>query len=698
MRLLDLIEQYHAVGLAAYGLGELAALVVAHVSRRRSDQTRDGELLHILGHIDADDVVLIVEQTFGQSFGQLRLAHARGAEEQERAYGAVGIGDAGAGAENGLGDTLHGLVLTYHAAVQEIVQMQQLLTLALHQLADGDPGPLGDDPGDLLFGDGVVHHGVRLAVGLGLFGFLQLLFQSREVGVFESGCRLVFIAQLRVLYVRMQLFKARLELFDLVHAVLFGFPAGLALVEVVLQLGQLRAQLLQPVAAEFVVLLLERHLLDLQLHDPAALIVQFSGHGVDLCADQSAGFVHKVDGLVRQETVGDIAMGQRGRGDESAVVDTNAVIDLIAFLQTSEDRDRILHGGLVHLHGLEAALQSRVLLDIFAVLVQSGGADAVELAARQHGLEQVACVHAAFCAARSHNGVELVDEQNDAALALADLLQNGFEALLKLAAVLGAGDQRAHIQREDRFVLQSLGHIPAHDPLGQTFGDGGFANARLADQDGVVLGLAREDADHIADLAVTADDGIGLIVPGALHQIGAVFLQRVVGAFRVVAGDGGGLYLAQFLGEGGLGDAVIGKYPLDSRGGRGKDADHQVLNGDIFVPHGLGGRLRGAESPVRLLGEIGVRSLAHLGQGGDGGIQLREHGVAVDAHPAQQRGDQTSVLVDERVEQVLGHYVIVAVLPRHGLGGTDRFKAFLGVVLHIHGTNLLLYERIYILC
>ena len=37
VRLLDLVEENHAVGLAAHGLGELAALLVAHVPGRRAD-------------------------------------------------------------------------------------------------------------------------------------------------------------------------------------------------------------------------------------------------------------------------------------------------------------------------------------------------------------------------------------------------------------------------------------------------------------------------------------------------------------------------------------------------------------------------------------------------------------------------------------------------------------------------------------
>ena len=76
VRLLDLVEQHHRVGLAAHLLGELAALLVAHVARRRADQARDRELLHVLGHVDADQRVLVVEQERRQRPRQLGLADA----------------------------------------------------------------------------------------------------------------------------------------------------------------------------------------------------------------------------------------------------------------------------------------------------------------------------------------------------------------------------------------------------------------------------------------------------------------------------------------------------------------------------------------------------------------------------------------------------------------------------------------------
>ncbi len=39
--LLDLVEQHHGIRATAYGLGQLAALLVTHVARRRANQARD---------------------------------------------------------------------------------------------------------------------------------------------------------------------------------------------------------------------------------------------------------------------------------------------------------------------------------------------------------------------------------------------------------------------------------------------------------------------------------------------------------------------------------------------------------------------------------------------------------------------------------------------------------------------------------
>ena len=104
--------------------------------------------------------LLVVEHELGQRLGQLGLAHAGGAEEQERADRPVGVLQAGAGPAHGVGDGGQRLLLADHAAAQAVLHAQQLLALALQHLLDRHAGPAGDDGGDLL---GVDHLGGQLA-------------------------------------------------------------------------------------------------------------------------------------------------------------------------------------------------------------------------------------------------------------------------------------------------------------------------------------------------------------------------------------------------------------------------------------------------------------------------------------------------------------------------------------------------------
>ena len=574
MRLLYLVKEHDAIGLTPHGLGKLTALVIADISRRCADKTRYGELLHILGHIDAHDVVLIVKEALCQRLCKLGLTDTGGAEEHK------------------------GAVLTDDALMQQLAQMQYLFPLALAELCHRDARPLGDDICYLLLGDGVMHHGVALAL-LGLLLRLgKLTLKRREVGVFELCGLFILIVELGVLDIGVKLLKLCLEVLYLVHAALLAVPARFHLVEPVLEICKLLTQLCKSVLTELIVLLLERHLLYLKLHYLAADIIHLRRHGVYLGTDKGAGLIDEVYGLVGEETVGYIAVRERCGGDKGAVVNTNAVEHLVALLETTENGYRVLHRRLVHLHGLETTLKRRVLLDILAVLVKRGRAYAVKLAACKHRLEEVAGIHAALGLARADDGMKLVYKENNASLGFAYLLKHCLQALLKLTAVLCARDKRTHIKGEYGLILESVRHVAADYTLGKPLCDSGLADARLTDKHRVILGLTGEYAHNVSYFGVAADDRVKLIVTRTLHKIRAVFIQRVIGALGVVAGDGRGLDLAELGSEGGLIDAVVCKDALGRGGARGEDADHQMLDGQILVSHRLC-RLQARKAPRR---------------------------------------------------------------------------------------------------
>jgi len=186
---------------------------------------------------------------------------------------------------------------------------------------------------------------------------------------------------------------------------------------------------------------------------------------------------------------------------------------------------------LIDEHRLEPALQGGILLDVFAVLIDRRGADAVQFAPRQHRLEQVSGVHRPFRGAGPDDGVQLVDEQNDLPVGALHLFQDGLQPLLEFPAVLRPRDQRSHVEGDDPLVLQALGHVSARDPLSQPLDNGRLADARLSDQDGVVLGAPGENLDDAPDLVVAADDGIEFPPTCELGEVPAVFLEGLVGGF-----------------------------------------------------------------------------------------------------------------------------------------------------------------------
>ena len=73
------------------------------------------------------------------------------------------------------------------------------------------------------------------------------------------------------------------------------------------------------------------------------------------------------------------------------------------------------------------------------VLVERRRTDDLDLAARERRLQDIGGVERALCRTRTDECVHLIDEEDDRAV-LTYLVDETFEALLELAAVLRAGD------------------------------------------------------------------------------------------------------------------------------------------------------------------------------------------------------------------------------------------------------------------
>ena len=149
----------------------------------------------------------------------------------------------------------------------------------------------------------------------------------------------------------------------------------------------------------------------------------------------------------------------------------------------------------------------------------------MELAASEHGLQEIAGIHGRTLGfTGTDNVMKLVDEKDDAAFGFLHGFENRFETLFELAAVFGTGDERTHIERNDSLFLQAFRYVTAHDALRQPFSDGGLADAGLTDEHGIVLPAPGKDLDHTTDLVVATDHGVELSRRRELGQIAPVLL------------------------------------------------------------------------------------------------------------------------------------------------------------------------------
>ena len=121
--------------------------------------------------------------------------------------------------------------------------------------------------------------------------------------------------------------------------------------------------------------------------------------------------------------------------------------------------------------------------------------------------------------------MDFINEQNGVGFVF-ERLQHTLEALLEITPVLGARQQRAHVQRIHLSFGQDFGHCALGNAPGQPLGNGRFTHTSLTHQQRVVFAAAAQDLDGPLDLVFATDQGVDLAVLGRLVEIVGVLLQR----------------------------------------------------------------------------------------------------------------------------------------------------------------------------
>src|SRR5581483_2045866 len=108
---------------------QLTTLVIADIARRATEQTRNGMWLHILRHVEADQVVLSTKQFGGNCLCQFSLTNTGWTKEQEGTYRTPWIFQTRARATDRTSNGADGFVLTDDALTQVTLQVAQVLAL-----------------------------------------------------------------------------------------------------------------------------------------------------------------------------------------------------------------------------------------------------------------------------------------------------------------------------------------------------------------------------------------------------------------------------------------------------------------------------------------------------------------------------------------------------------------------------------------
>ncbi len=268
--------------------------------------------------------------------------------------------------------------------MQFVFHFEQFVALTGHHLGHRNAGRAADHFGDFFRANLRAQQTVLRSVGLrfGLRGILQFGFQLRQLTILQLGHLFKFAFALQPDNFGTHMLDFFFQLRRALCRSLFRLPYFF-------QIGVLARKLLNlgfnqriTLFRGFVFFLFHRFPLDFKLDQAALQLIHHFRLGIDFHSDPCCGLIDQIDRLVRQETVGDVAVRQLCCGDDGRIGDVHPVMQLIPFLQTAQYGDSGLHRRFVHQHLLETAFQRGILLDVLAVFIKRSRAHAVQFAAR----------------------------------------------------------------------------------------------------------------------------------------------------------------------------------------------------------------------------------------------------------------------------------------------------------------------------
>src|SRR5690606_32135394 len=184
VRLFNLVQEHDGVRFTSHLFSELSTFFISDIARRGTDESRHGELLHVLTHVDADERIFLVEQVRSQNLRELCLSDPGRAEEDKGTDRLARILESDTRPLDSLRKLPYSLFLADDFPAQFFCYAEQLVALLLGDPFVSVPRHHGDHVGYVIFVDGIFFSpGFFFPLGFGdLELFDQLLFLIAQLG------------------------------------------------------------------------------------------------------------------------------------------------------------------------------------------------------------------------------------------------------------------------------------------------------------------------------------------------------------------------------------------------------------------------------------------------------------------------------------------------------------------------------------
>ena len=150
MRFLNLVEQQHGIGRLANGICQQTAILVTHITRRRTNELGHRMFLRVFAHVEAYQ---FYAQFLGQYACHLGLTNTRRSDEQQRGQWLVVIKQSCARHLNGLHHLPDGFILSVNLRQHPRCQtLQPLVVIVFGYSQRLHLARLGQHVGNVRFG------------------------------------------------------------------------------------------------------------------------------------------------------------------------------------------------------------------------------------------------------------------------------------------------------------------------------------------------------------------------------------------------------------------------------------------------------------------------------------------------------------------------------------------------------------------